>query len=218
MLSYYQLAELVAAAYSEAPKITLNDPIIRVDDDIRLVLNQYADELVVAVPGTTDLQGWLDDFSTWPRSFDELGWYHEGFGSKGIALFRALEPRLPGPTYGKITTYVGHSLGAALARVLAAMHAKSCFGAYRLMTLGEPRGAALWNVQSWDYLRTAKDNKRFVRAGDPIPDVPFRPLYKHLSRKFPIGASVKSDNPMADHNIALYVSDLKTITMPKTIS
>ena len=54
------------------------------------------------------------------------------------------------------------------------MHSRSFFGAYRLVTMGEPRGAALWNVQSWDYLRTAKDNKRFVRAGDPIPDVPFQ--------------------------------------------
>ena len=214
MLSYYQVAEHVAASYNEAPTI-------QVADDIRLVLTQYDDELVVAIPGTTDLAGWLDDFSTWPRSFDELGWYHEGFGSKGIALFRALEPRLPGPTYGKITTYVGHSpCAGGLARVLAAMHAKSCFGAYRLMTLGEPRGAALWNVQAWDYLRTAKDNKRFVRAGDPIPDVPFRLQgFKHLSRGWDIGTPVAGlPEQMADHNIALYTSDLKTITMPKKIS
>jgi len=207
MLSYYQRAELVADSYNKPATI-------QVADDFRLVLTQYDDELVVAVPGTTDLAGWLDDFSTWPRSFDELGWYHEGFGSKGIALFRALEPHLPGPTYGKITTYVGHSLGAALARVLAVMHSRSFFGAYRLMTLGEPRGAALWNVQSWDYLRTAKDNKRFVRAGDPIPYVPFRLQgFKHLSRAWGIGTPVPGvPEQMADHNIALYVSNLKTFT------
>ena len=51
MLSYYQLAEGWSQPPTvRPPKLALNDPIIRVDDDIRLVLNQYADELVVAVP------------------------------------------------------------------------------------------------------------------------------------------------------------------------
>src|ERR1700735_2393072 len=192
MLKYWELAERVAASYNEAPKVALDNPIVRASDDIRLVLEQHGDELVVVVPGTTDLAGWMQDFATWPRHFNELGWYHEGFGSRGIALFRALEPRLPGPGYGKLTTYVGHSLGAALARVLTIMHARSFFGASRLMTMGEPRGAAVWNLQAGGYLRTVRDERRFVRPGDPIPHEPFRIQgFKHLSREGSIGAPVQ---------------------------
>ena len=211
MLNYADLAARVAASYNEAPKIALNDPIIRSGDDIRLVLDQRADELLVVVPGTTDDAGWRDDFSIWPRHFAELGSYHEGFGGNGIRLFGELEPHLPAPGHGMFTTYVGHSLGAALAQVLAVMHTRSFFGAHRLVTFGCPRGAALWNFHAGSYLRTARDIRRFVRAGDPIPDVPFRPLYKHLTRPSMIGVRTKSLDPMSNHDINLYGSDLKAL-------
>jgi hypothetical protein len=211
MLNYSALADRVAASYVEAPKVALDDPIVRAADDIRLVLDQREDELLVVIPGTTDDAGWIDDFAVWPRFFAELGWYHEGFGSKGIALFGALEPHLPVPGHGMMTTYVGHSLGAALARALAILHARSFFGAHRLVTLGEPRGAALWNFRARTYLRSARDIKRFARAGDPIPHVPFAPLYKHTSRGSAIGTPTGDLDPMSNHNIDLYCSDLKSL-------
>jgi pimeloyl-ACP methyl ester carboxylesterase len=212
MLNYYALADRVTASYVEAPKGAFGHEaptIIRVADDIRLVLDQRADELLVVIPGTTDDAGWMDDFATFPRHFAELGWYHEGFGSKGLALFGALEPHLPVPGHGMLTTYVGHSLGAALARVLAILHARSFFGTHRLVTLGEPRGAALWNFRARTYLRSARDIKRFVRAADPIPHVPLPPLYQHTSRGSALGTPTGSIDLMTNHNIDLYRSDLK---------
>jgi len=227
VLNYAELADRVAVSYREAPKLVLNraragpptrvrldevitDPIIHAADDIRLVLDQREDELLVVIPGTTDFAGWLDDFAVWPRRFGELGWYHEGFGSKGLALFRALMPHLPPSGSGMTTTYVGHSLGAALAEVLAVLHARSFFGTHRLVTFGCPRGAALWNFQAGRYLRSVNDERRFVRAGDPIPHVPFWPLWKHLSRGSSIGTPALSVDLMANHAIGLYASDLKT--------
>ena len=180
-------------------------------DDIRLVLDQRDDELLVVVPGTTDPAGWVDDFSTWPRSFDELGWYHEGFGSKGLPLFAALMEHLPSAGHGATTTYVGHSLGGALATVLAALHTRSFFGAHRLVTFGEPRGAALWNGLTGSYLKPLRDRRRFVREGDPVPHMPFRPLYKHTCRGSEIGTPIGNVDPMSNHNILLYASDLKAL-------
>ena len=221
VLDYSALADRVATSYIEAPKLVMNrargidvvtiDPILHADDDIRLVLDQREDEILVVIPGTTDRAGWLDDFAIWPRHFSELGWYHEGFGSKGIALFRVLMPHLPPSGSGMTTTYVGHSLGAALAEVLAILHARSFFGTHRLVTFGCPRGAALWNFRAESYLRSAREIKRFSRAGDPIPHVPFWPLWKHLSRGSSIGTPARSVDPMANHNINLYAQDLKAL-------
>lgn len=214
MLKYWELADRVVASYVEAPKVALDAPVIvRAADDIRLVLEQRADELLVIVPGTTDFAGWMDDFATWPRWFTELGSYHEGFGSYGIRLFGQLEPKLPTPGHGMLTTYVGHSLGAALAQVLAIMHHRSFFGAFRLVTLGCPRGAALWDFRAGGYLRSARDIQRFVRDGDPIPHVPFLPLYKHLMRAREIGSKLEGLDPMNNHAIQLYASDLKSLNI-----
>ena len=221
MLTYSQLADRVATSYVEAPKLVQNrarrldavvtDPVIHAADDIRLVLDQREDELLVVVPGTTDFAGWLDDFAVWPRWFSELGWYHEGFGSKGIPLFRALMPHLPPTVTGMMTTYVGHSLGAALAVTLAILHQRSFLGPYRLMTFGCPRATAIWNCQAGSYLSTAKDIRRFARAGDPIPHVPFWPLWKHLAPGRSIGTPLRSIDPMANHNIKLYSAGLKAL-------
>ena len=224
MLTYSQLADRVATSYIEAPKLVMRrgrglaqvtiDPIIHAADDIRLVLDQRDDELLVVVPGTTDAAGWLDDFASWPRHFAELSWYHEGFGSKGIPLFRALMPHLPPTVTATMTTYVGHSLGAALAVTLAILHQRSFLGPYRLVTFGCPRAAAIWNFQAPSYLSTAHDKKRFSRMGDPIPHVP--PLllaFKHLMRNSLIGTPTRSIDPMSNHDIKLYASDLKTLNL-----
>lgn len=211
MLSYADLAARVATSYVEAPKLVLRSPVLHASDDIRLVLDQREDELLVVVPGTTDTAGWLDDFAICPRCFPELGWYHDGFGSHGIALFAQLMEHLPVAGSGVLTTYIGHSLGAALAATMAALHQRGRFGSYRLVTFGEPRSAALWNFQVNGYLETARDHKRFVRAGDPVCHVPFAPLYKHTIRGSLIGRPTGDLDLMTNHSISLYESDLRAL-------
>lgn len=205
MLTYSQLADRVAASYSEKPTI-------QTSDDIRLMLDQRKDELLVVIPGTTDWAGWEDDLSGWPHLFGELGYYHEGFGSKGIALFGALEPLLPVPGKGFVT-YTGHSLGGALALTLAILHTRSFFGPYRLVTFGCPRVAAMWNRQALSYLATAFDTRRFSRVGDPIPGLPGLPTYRHLIRNSSIGIPVLTGSFMTNHGIGLYQRDLKALAL-----
>lgn len=125
-----------------------------------------------------------------------------------MGLFGGLAPHLPVPGKGFVT-YVGHSLGGALALTLAILHARSFFGPYRLVTFGSPRCAAMWNRQALSYLSGAFDLKRFSRIGDPIPELPGLPTYRHLVRNSPIGIPVLSGQPMVNHDIDRYVADLK---------
>lgn len=199
MLTYSELGARVGASYGAKPTIQFSD-------DIRLVLDQRDDELLVIVPGTTDLHGWLEDFSAWPSFFPEIGFYHFGFGHDGIQLYDLLFPRLPP---AGMTTYVGHSLGGALAQVMAIMHGRGVLGPFRLVTFGSPRGAAIWNMQAKGYLKAAQDLKRYVRVGDPVPSLPEMPSYKHILPAFSIGTPVLSGHPFANHSVALYSADLK---------
>lgn len=201
MLNYSQLAARVSASYSEKPALQFAD-------DIRLMLDQRVDELIVVVPGTTDTAGWLDDFSAWPSYFPELGFYHFGFGHDGIQLYDILYPHLPVAGGRMMTTYVGHSLGAALAQVMAIMHGRSMLGAWRLVTFGCPRGAAVWNLQAASYLKLARDLKRFSRVGDPVPTLPEMPTFKHIVKGMTIGTPILSGEPLVNHSIDLYASDL----------
>lgn len=201
VLSYGDLAARVSASYSEKPALQFAD-------DIRLMLDKRDDELLVIVPGTTDLAGWLDDFSAWPSLFPELGFYHFGFGHDGIQLYDLLYAHLP---ITGMVTYVGHSLGGALAQVLAIMHGRGTLCPFRLVTFGCPRGAAIWNLQAKSYLKSAKDLKRFNRVGDPVPSLPEMPSYKHIIPATSIGKPLLSGGAFTNHNIDLYAADLKAV-------
>jgi hypothetical protein len=55
----------------------------------------------------------------------------------------------------------------------------------------------------------AKDALELVeyrRAGDPVPHVPVRPLFRHLTRGIAIGADC--GDPIGNHAISRYGADL----------
>ena len=205
MISHAEIARTVASAYSVAPTVYALDNVQGVYRAVRA--GTAIDEFVVAVPGTTDVQGWLRDFRWWPAMFHPLGWCHRGFGLGGKALWAdvrraVIDIKCP-------TTYCGHSLGGALAATLAAYHSADpqVTAPCRLVTFGAPRVPLSINLAFSALLRHAAELVAYERDGDPIPHVPPRPLFRRGMRGTEIGSAVFGD-PMANHAIDLYVADL----------
>ena len=206
MLSHAQICDFVAASYGERPTWLAAD-------DIRAVGTRVGDEYVVAIPGTTDLAGWLDDLSIWPRAFPTIGLYHEGFGRCGLALAALVLPNLPA---GGRVVFAGHSLGAQLAQVLAAVYAsvKGKAAPMRVVTVGCPRGAFMGNLTAGGLVRSGIEAVSFRNFGDPVCEVPPRLIWKHNVSLTTLGDRFVENVPTtADHSVALYLSRLKDLEL-----
>lgn len=209
MLSYADVAAEVSAAYSRAPRVAAATQIVRAGDNVRAVVRRCGGEVLVAIPGTTDAAGWARDLSAWPAWLPGLGFLHAGFGEGGVALWRALRQALP--TSGVRIVFAGHSLGGALAQIAAAQCAAEGRLTFRCVTFGSPRVALAGNWRFSGLIARAIDLVLFSRNGDPIPELPFAPLYLHAGKLKAIGQAVAGAAPMTNHAIDRYLADVKAL-------
>jgi hypothetical protein len=206
MLTHQQICALVAQSYS-VPATW------KCGNDVRAVGTKIGDEFVVAVPGTVNLAQWMIDFSIWPKPFPYIGTYHEGFGLWGLKLCEAVLKDLPSNCRA---IFAGHSLGAQLAQVMAAVFAalKHKIAPMRVVTFGCPRGAFMGNLTAPGLIKTALEAVSYHNCGDPICEVPPLPMWKHNVGLTEIGSPIHAGAPsMADHAIALYLSNLKALEL-----
>jgi hypothetical protein len=206
MLTHQQICALVAQSYSVPATWQCGN-------DVRAVGTKVGDEFVVAIPGTVNLAQWMIDFSIWPQSYPIIGTYHEGFGLWGLKLAEQVLPGLP-PS-GRVV-FAGHSLGAQLAQVAAACCAakNGKHPPMRVVTFGCPRGAFMGNLTAPGLIRTALEAVSYHNCGDPICEVPPLPMWKHNVSLTTIGSPIHAQAPsMADHTIALYLSNLKALEL-----
>jgi hypothetical protein len=164
-------------------------------------------EVVVTLPGThpADALDWIRDATFWPAWFAGLGPLHAGFGFGAIEAWPYIDREL---RRDALATYSAHSLGAAMAAILAALHAiHRPAQPFRLVTFGEPR-VAFCNPWLGHLIRRGAERAIYARAGDLVPDAPTRP-YLHGGRMTRIGAS--AGDFIADHAIALYAADLRAM-------
>ena len=204
MLSYSDICALVAESY-HVPATW------QAGNDVRAVGSQIGDEFVVAIPGTVNLQQWMIDFSAWPKAFPYIGTYHDGFGLWGLKLADLILKDLP--STGRVV-FAGHSLGGQLAQVLAAVYAsvKGKAPPMRVVTVGCPRGAFMGNLTVGGLVRSGLEAVSFRNFGDPVCEVPPWLLWKHNVRLTTLGSRFHEAAPsMADHSIALYLSNLKAL-------
>ena len=184
-----ELAAIAGDTYIAAPTLRAGDvhALYTLRDGLR----------VIAVRGTTrDPADWLRDLSAMPAHDPDLGCCHHGFlaGARALATaaFRAgVEFR------GAVLT--GHSMGGAIALLLAGILAAREMRPRAVVTFGAPR------CGSWKLRRVlAKIPLRLYRNGDdPVPDVPWLPgFYLHPRALIAIGEPAL--DPIADHHIAAY--------------
>jgi hypothetical protein len=76
----------------------------------------------------------------------------------------------------------------------------------RIVTFGAPRVAFLANLALPRLARSAFELAEYRRAGDPVPAVPPRPWFKHVTRGVEIGVALA--DPIANHSIKRYAADL----------
>ena len=181
MLSHADLAVLAGRAYSGPQSLD-------VDGDARADFLPRGHELVVVCPGThpDDPLDWIRDLDAFPRWFAKIGLLHGGFGSGGAALWAKVRRELP---VDKRIVYAGHSLGGALAQVLAACHAADGRPPCRIVTFGAPRVGFL-NPWFAHLVRRGPGSVEYARGGDIVPDAPSRPPFNHPTRRRAIGDAV----------------------------
>jgi hypothetical protein len=199
MLSHHDLAVLAGRAYSgrQSAVVAL---------DVRAALLPREEELVVVMPGThpDDALDWLRDLWAWPGPIAGLGLLHSGFGEGGAALWHRERRNL---RERGLISYVGHSLGGALAQVMAAHHALDRpMQPFRIVSFGAPRVAFMANRRFGRLVRSALEAVEYRRAGDPVPDAPPWPLFRHPSAGVRLGSPLP--DPIANHSIAHYAADL----------
>jgi hypothetical protein len=202
MIAHSEICNLVAESY-KVPATW------QCGNDVRAVGTKVGDEFVVAVPGTVNLAQWMIDFSVWPKPFPFIGSYHEGFGLWGLKLCEAVLKDLP--ANGRVI-FAGHSLGAQLAQVLAAVFAtlKHKIAPMRVVTFGCPRGAFIGNITAGPLVRSALEAISYRNYGDPVCEVPPMPMWKHNVGLTSVGSAAHVPiGTMTDHAIGLYQQNVE---------
>ena len=155
---------------------------------------------VVAFRGTVpdSLADWLRDFDVLPVNDPDIGWAHQGFleGAESALQFVGADP----------VALTGHSLGGALAVVVAAKLIARGVQVTSVVTFGAPHAVG---YRARTLLSGSTTQVRQYRRGlDIVPCVPWEPgLLAHVAPLTHIGRP--SGNPLEDHAIARYCTDLE---------
>jgi hypothetical protein len=197
-------AGIPAATYEVLTTIYANDlstdvnldlPTARVS--IGLVLQATASgDVVVAVRGTVGIMEWIHDtqFLLVPCSFmPSAGNTEDGFTDMYRSLRTGLDSASPTVTQALTTlpfkrpvtsvTICGHSLGGALASLLALDVAVNTPTFYpSSYTYASPRTGDPQFVRTYNH--AVPDTTRIANRLDAVPNLPFPPLYDHVTGEF----------------------------------
>ena len=173
--------------------------------------------LIVSIRGTQTPAEWVKNFTVIPQIFNaapEFGLVHLGFEQMWNKIRPDVVAALQGEPADTRITFLGHSLGGAMA-TLGTVDIKKNLKrpAVDLCTVGSPRvGKIIFRVK---FDKLIQDYFRVVEARDIVPHVPSKlTLWIHVGREVEVHS--KEDNP---HSLKSYLEGLKgldTQELPST--
>ncbi len=188
-------ALLAQEAYSAKPDIG------KADSASRAIVRQTAAGLVVAFPGTDNLDCVAADLDAHPIDVIGIGQVHHGFwkawGAIAVDVLAAID--------GRPVTLVGHSLGAAIAIMAAAAMVVGGCPPAAVYGFEPPRVSTNGSVAA---VLAKVPLNLFKNGNDIVPDLP--PDWQHAGAIQPIGRPVFPFPNVTDHAIARVISALAT--------
>lgn len=192
-MSPHDYALLAAEAYSAKPDIG------KADSASRAIVRQTAAGLVVAFPGTDNLDCWGADFDVAPVNVPGIGEVHRGFWQ----ATQAISAEVTAAIGDKPVTLVGHSLGGAISILMAASLVLAGKLPVAVFAFEPPRVSPGLGVRTL----LAKVPVHLYKNGlDIVPDVP--PGWHHAALLTHIGKPALPFANVQDHAIARVIQAL----------
>ena len=165
------------------------------------IVRQTADGLVIAFPGTDSVADLLADFDVTPDPVPVLGRIHRGFWK----AWSAISPQIESTAGEAPVTFVGHSLGAALAVIAGAARVASGKPVQAVYGFEPPRVSPEPTINNV----LAKTSVILYKNGnDAVTDVP--PLWPQSANLIGIGKPCYPFPNLRDHAIARVIAALAT--------
>jgi hypothetical protein len=186
---------IVTSLYTNDLATEMNKLRATISVTIGLILQSAAGDAVVAIRGTEGIYEWVHDASFLPVPCPFLagaGHTEDGFTSMYKAISIAVTPGSPSVTTALSSlpwkkpvtslTICGHSLGGALATLLAldvaANAANPAFKTPVVYTYASPRAGDLTFANLYNHL--VPKTFRIANRMDLVPKLPLPPLYEHV--------------------------------------
>lgn len=179
-------ALLAQEAYTAVPDIG------KADSASRAIVRTTDDGLCVAFPGSDNVQCWLTDFDVIPISVPGAGEVHKGFWN----AWQAIASDVVDAIGDQPVTFVGHSLGAAIAicaAVSLALAGKPVISVYGFEPPRVSPGLGVRNALSSIALHLYRNGL------DLVPDVP--PNWQHAAILIHVGTPLLPFPNTLDHQI-----------------
>jgi len=172
-------------------------------DDVVIGHVRVDDTDVLVLRGSVTAGDWARDCEGWPDKHPLLGYVHAGF-MEGMGDVLA-------ETCGAVSsnlTITGHSLGAARARILAALYVAIGIPVNQVTVFGSPRPGVL---QVSTLIQRVPVHTSYRNREDPVPLVPgIFPEWQHPEPWISVDSPPADDalEGIRDHSIHLYVKAL----------
>jgi hypothetical protein len=225
-----QYAKLASAAYQDTAKIRKvstelgyrlikHDLVPGVDVQYFLLVNPRTNAQVISVRGTANLENVLVDVKVAMQMNQRLGIrLHRGFSSAANAVYKAVKPLLDKQAP---VSLVGHSLGGAVAAILAMNLNVDGYSIGQVTTFGQPKFTDRLGVEKYKEIPIT----RVVNEKDMVPLVPhieaklslFPSIYWHLGDEIVLFPGRYYSHLNAKESMARGLTVLKTSVIERDV-